>query len=248
MDFLSIIIISYLLAFVFTLLRETTFSMVFSLIIVFIIACLFLFKINFVFLGFMILIIYIGAIAVLFLFMVMLFDRTEYKKQQKFEKSSKLKICGLAFFGFSLITFLFFNVMVLDFYNFDFNTFTLKSNLFKNISEKILHNTGGITMPVDLIQKHADRVFPENGQNQQSVAGAGLGKFFGHLDYVTFYCSDVWVIGSVLYKKYFILLIMSGFGLLVAMMGCILITKSSFMDKFNRKNQKIEKQLSRFKI
>jgi NADH:ubiquinone oxidoreductase subunit 6 (subunit J) len=180
----------------------------------------------------MILIIYIGAIAVLFLFMVMLFDRTEYKKIIKFEQSSNLIIFLLALFAFVIGGFLFVNILVIDLFNFDFSTleFTKKK-------------LGFDAVPV--LKKYAFRVFPENGL---LISEAGLGKFFSHSKIAQMDCPDVYLIGKFLYTKYFILLIIAGFGLLVAMMGCILITKSSFMDKFNRKNQKIEKQLSRFKI
>jgi len=219
---LGIILLSYFSFFLFALLRETTFSMVFSLIIVFMLACILVFNFKFYFLGFMILIIYLGAIAVLFLFMVMLFDRAEYKIFSVTSKNNKSYLFLFISFLFSLLlTFLIFYILYQD----------------------VICTSGCYMEKVRFFLKDYNSIY------------SYINLFFGHRisslneNFNIFLeCTDAQLIGIELFQKYFFLLFMSGLGLLVAMIGCILITKSSFLDKFQRRNQSIEKQLSRFKI
>jgi NADH:ubiquinone oxidoreductase subunit 6 (subunit J) len=60
--------------------------------------------------------------------------------------------------------------------------------------------------------------------------------------------SDVHAIGLVLYTDYFFPFILAGFGLLIAMIGAILITRNVYtriIDKSKRKLQSSEQQLAR---
>ena len=229
MEFILILFSLYFITFLFAVLRETTFSMVFSLIVVFFIACILVFNLGFYFLGFMILIIYLGAIAVLFLFMVMLFDRAEYKIFT-LEYTSNKKYINIFFCLMGSICLSFLIFYLLDFFDASIENISYTKEDLTNLKSAL---------------------FLFNNYNLSAYDNVSL--FIGsNYSYETFNLnsnfSDAELIGFDLYIKYFFLLIMSGLGLLVAMIGCIIITKSSFLDKFERRTQRIEKQLSRFKI
>ena len=61
-----------------SILHESVFVSIFFLIVLFTFFSLFLILCGFEFVGFIYLIVYVGAVAVLFLFMIMLFDKSEY--------------------------------------------------------------------------------------------------------------------------------------------------------------------------
>lgn len=226
MELILFILSIYFVIFLFALLRETTFNMVFSLILVFLIACILLFNFQFYFLGFVVLIIYLGAIAVLFLFMVMLFDRSEYKifSLQNGLKNKSYKMIIFCFLISFLLSFSFF--FLLNFVEiFELNPYT---------PEDLKH----LKLAISLLTKEKIQSLP---------LFLGVNTTYESFNIYSNF-SDAELIGFDLYLKYFFLLLMSGLGLLIAMIGCIIITKSSFLDKFERKNQQIETQLSRFKI
>lgn len=68
----------FLLFFFFSVLHESIYISIFFLISLFLISSFLFIMSGIEFVGFLYLIVYVGAVAVLFLFMVMLFDRTEY--------------------------------------------------------------------------------------------------------------------------------------------------------------------------
>jgi NADH:ubiquinone oxidoreductase subunit 6 (subunit J) len=68
----------FLIFFILSIVHESIFFSIFFLITLFFISSFIFILIGFEFIGFLYLIVYVGAIAVLFLFMVMLFDKSEY--------------------------------------------------------------------------------------------------------------------------------------------------------------------------
>jgi NADH-quinone oxidoreductase subunit J len=68
----------FIVFFIFSLIHESIFFSIFFLICLFLISSFLFILLGFEFIGFLYLIVYVGAIAVLFLFMVMLFDKSEY--------------------------------------------------------------------------------------------------------------------------------------------------------------------------
>jgi len=223
-----ILFLLYLSLFIFAVIQETTFAMVFSLILVFLVACFLVISLGFEFLGYLILIVYVGAIAVLFLFMVMLFDRSEYKmfnitplKENKF-LIIILSILIAIFISNSFFEFIYsFSVepLLLDNTN---NILTLRR--FNTSTFDINYKTG-----IDLIRSK----FIETPHD--------INKGLIHV-------SDIELVGLSLYSDFFIPLLLAGCGLLVAMIGCIILTRSSFLKKKFRKTQIIEDQLNRYKL
>jgi NADH:ubiquinone oxidoreductase subunit 6 (subunit J) len=218
-----ILFISYLFLFIFAVIQETTFSMVFSLILVFLVACFLVISLGFEFLGYLILIVYVGAIAVLFLFMVMLFDRSEYKMfgltSIKESKSLIIVMCLLFAMAISIL-----------FFDFIFD-YPLIRELNANESVKFLSYTSDAKNNVLESNFLLERFFITH-QNNVSVINI----------------SDIELLGLSLYTDFFIPLLLAGFGLLVAMIGCIILTRTSFLKKKFRKTQIIEDQLNRFKL
>jgi NADH:ubiquinone oxidoreductase subunit 6 (subunit J) len=261
----------YIFLFIFCVIQEKTFLMVFSLIMVFIVACFLVITLKFEFLGFLILIIYVGAIAVLFLFMVMLFDRAEYKIFN-FKKISKFyKI--FSFFLSMLLTFivLFFLFEVLhstiESENSGYSSFYEKNNYFLFKSYLTFLNNNYLNRDIELIffsdilksldflqnlstEVNSIDISVINNFFLQDDSYIYIKKFLGHdlLNNKKSNFTDIELVGLNLYYNYFIILFIGGLGLLVAMIGCILITKSSILNKIPRKSQIIEEQLSRFKI
>lgn len=218
-----ILFLSYLSLFIFAVIQETTFAMVFSLILVFLVACFLVISLGFEFLGYLILIVYVGAIAVLFLFMVMLFDRSEYKMFNiKPLKENRFLITVLC-----ILLSLFISNSFFDFI-FTSNSELLTSDHIglRRLNHNLHINHG---TDIDLIKTK----FIETPHNTHKS-----------LIYIT----DIELVGLSLYSDFFIPLLLAGFGLLVAMIGCIILTRSSFLKKKFRKTQVIEDQLNRYKL
>lgn len=223
-----ILFISYLFLFIFAVIQETTFAMVFSLILVFLVACFLVISLGFEFLGYLILIVYVGAIAVLFLFMVMLFDRSEYKmfgsnvlRENKFLIVFLCILLALSI-SISLFEFIFDYRLLL---NLDWDK-TIKFVPSSSCSSKTFINLD-VTENSFLL----DRFLGAHCINSTSIN-----------------ISDIELVGLSIYTDFFIPLLLAGFGLLVAMIGCIILTRSSFLKKKFRKTQVIEDQLNRFKL
>jgi len=96
--------------------------MIFSLISVFLLASGCLIYCSFEFLGYLLLIVYVGAVAVLFVFMVILFDKSEYQIffEQKTIKENRLLIFVSTYFISVFIILLLALNFILD-YPFFFN-------------------------------------------------------------------------------------------------------------------------------
>jgi NADH-quinone oxidoreductase subunit J len=205
----------YVVLFFFAVAQETTFSMVFSLILVFLVACFLVISLGFEFLGYLILIVYIGAIAVLFLFMVMLFDRSEYKMFNLVTtRESKMII-----FILSLVLSMSFPVLFYDFVH----------------SYPILEN--------QLTPESIHFLFGGKGGEEIRT-----GAFSHDSKFETINITDIELIGLSLYSDFFIPFLLAGFGLLIAMIGCIILTRNSFLKTKVRKTQVIEDQLNRYKL
>jgi len=206
-----IFLILFFILFVLTVIQESTFIMIFSLISVFLLASAGLIYFSFEFLGYLLLIIYVGAVAVLFVFMVMLFDKSEYQifQEARLAKENKFLIFVSSYF-LSMILIL---ILVLHL-NFKFYYF--------------------LNYLDDLDFLYSNYIFNYLLPNSNTI----------NLHIV----SDVHAIGLVLYTDYFFPFILAGFGLLIAMVGAILITKNVYtriIDKSKRKLQSSEQQLSR---
>jgi NADH-quinone oxidoreductase subunit J len=216
----NILFTLYLLLFFFAVVQETTFAMVFSLICVFLVACFLVIYLGFEFLGYLILIVYVGAIAVLFLFMVMLFDRAEYKIFNISGSRSNRIFAVLVSF---IIAFLIVSNL----------SYFISADLNKpDFSSEQIRNLKSIFYCLDPVNmKYVDKLFGAHVEVKYPI-----------------HITDIQLIGFQLYTDFWISLIIAGFGLLVAMIGCIILTRLSPLVKKNHKNQQIENQLSRFKL
>lgn len=76
--YFSIILLLFVIFFFLSVLHESIYISIFFLISLFLLSSFLFLMSGLEFVGFLYLIVYVGAVAVLFLFMVMLFDRTEY--------------------------------------------------------------------------------------------------------------------------------------------------------------------------
>jgi NADH:ubiquinone oxidoreductase subunit 6 (subunit J) len=76
-----------------------------SLILIFFITALFLLSIHIEFLAFIYIIVYLGAIAILFLFVLMMFNLKELQKAIDYSQSSSFLIFSLSFYLFLLYKF-----------------------------------------------------------------------------------------------------------------------------------------------
>jgi len=205
-----IIFCLFLIFFVFTVIQDSTFIMVFSLISVFLLATFLLILNSFEFLGYLLLIVYVGAVAVLFIFMVMLFDKSEYQifREAATPENKLLKFISAYFLSFLMLSALMLNF---SFFLFPFlKYFTLLDFLYKN--------------------EIFNHLFP----NEPEVTLTTI--------------SDIYEIGLVLYTDYFFVFILAGFGLLIAMIGSILITRMFYtrvVDKPKRHTQDVSIQLAR---
>jgi len=89
---------------VLSIIHESIFFSIFFLIALFLVSSFLFILLGFEFIGFLYLIVYVGAIAVLFLFMVMLFDKSEYlffsKSSKKFSEKVSLNLTAI---GVSLV-------------------------------------------------------------------------------------------------------------------------------------------------
>jgi len=208
-----IFLILFFILFVFTVIQESTFIMIFSLISVFLLASAGLIYFSFEFLGYLLLIIYVGAVAVLFVFMVMLFDKSEYQifQEARLAKENKFLIFVSSYFLSMILILILVLHLNFKFYYF-FNYLDDLDFLYSNyIFNYLLPNSNSNTINLHVV-------------------------------------SDVHAIGLVLYTDYFFPFILAGFGLLIAMIGAILITRNVYtriIDKSKRKLQSSEQQLSR---
>jgi NADH-quinone oxidoreductase subunit J len=117
MEFLSIVFIILLFA---SIIHESIFFSIFFLIALFFCSSFIFILLGFEFIGFLYLIVYVGAVAVLFLFMVMLFDKSEYlffstQSHLNLEDKIVYQICGFLFASYyAFILFLFLNTSHID--------------------------------------------------------------------------------------------------------------------------------------
>lgn len=240
----------YVTLFLVAVVQETTFAMVFSLVMAFLIACFLVISLGFEFLGYLILIVYVGAIAVLFLFMVMLFDRAEYKlfgiTRTNF-RINRFDIFLIAlYFGTVMTTLLLFGL--------GFSSFSFCSLTFNSVCETVVSNVAYMTpAKFDDLQI----AFLEHMPQQYSLLESQLlkpttmeitklstNRTVSNIQIL----SDIELLGLNLYNNYFIAVLLAGLGLLVSMIGCILVTKSPVIKRRSKRTQVISEQLSRFKI
>lgn len=110
-----VILTLFILFFFFSVLHESIYISIFFLISLFLLSSFLFLMSGLEFVGFLYLIVYVGAVAVLFLFMVMLFDRTEYVifDRQNVDKtvfiSNILMIISFSFTVLLAFDFVFFN-------------------------------------------------------------------------------------------------------------------------------------------
>ena len=107
--FLSILFTLFMLL---SVVHESIFYSIFFLIALFFSSSFLFILLGFEFVGFLYLIVYVGAVAVLFLFMVMLFDKSEYLFFVSHTKQSLLLKLSYQIFGF-YICFLYFSMLLL---------------------------------------------------------------------------------------------------------------------------------------
>lgn len=153
----NLLCLLFVLFFFLSVIHESIFFSIFFLIALFLVSSFIFLILGFEFVGFLYLIVYVGAIAVLFLFMVMLFDKSEYlffsNDYEKTDLKEERNILLFASFSLSLIFgfFLcisFINLEILYFFNYPFGDLFFeapsKNNFFleKNYLTEMPFNIG----------------------------------------------------------------------------------------------------------
>nr|YP_010394046.1 NADH dehydrogenase subunit 6 [Peronospora belbahrii]DAZ88054.1 TPA_asm: NADH dehydrogenase subunit 6 [Peronospora belbahrii] len=203
---------------IFVIYSTNTIYSAFFLILVFINSTGLLLISEIEFLSIMLIIIYVGAITVLFLFVIMMLDVNILVNKNKINNNfGYLPIIFLISFIFFLETFTMFSKVFTSYYHLINNSFfNQKVNtlfFFRHHSVK-----GTFEIFVDV------KPFLKN--------------FINQLDII----SNIETIGQILYSYYFFFFLASGIILLIALIGAVTLTKKERKKKFK---QNIYKQLSR---
>lgn len=167
------------------------------------------------FLSIMLIIIYVGAIAILFLFVVMMLD-IHYTKQNLNEKLGYIPLTTLIGSIFLIETFLL------------LSKFFLPNNSF---TKYFFTNVSGFTKEFDYRESFSDFHINSTSFTNYSVL---LDKF----DTIT----NTETIGQVLYSYYIYFFLIAGIILIIALIGAVTLT---IQDKKIENKQRIYKQLSR---
>ena len=169
------------------------------------------------FLSIMLIIIYVGAITVLFLFVIMMLDINIFIDKNKIKNN----------FGYLPIIFLISFIFFLE-------TFIMFSKIFTSYSHLI--NNSFFTKKVNTLFFFRDSM---KGNFEIFVdVKPFLKNFINHLDIIT----NIETIGQILYSYYSFFFLVSGIILLIALIGSVTLTKK---EKKKKLKQNIYKQLSR---
>lgn len=202
---------------IFVIYSTNTIYSAFFLILVFINSTGLLLIMEVEFISIMLIIIYVGAVTVLFLFVIMMLDLNTLIDKTKINNNfGYLPIIFLISFIFFLETFVMFSKVFTSYYHLINNSFfNQKVNTLFFFRDCI---KGKFEIFVDV------KPF--------------LKKFINQLDIIT----NIETIGQVLYSYYSFFFLVSGIVLLIALIGAVTLTKK---EKKNKLKQNIYKQLSR---
>nr|AYE93304.1 NADH dehydrogenase subunit 6 [Termitomyces sp.] len=214
--FLNFLALGTLLTSVFTITSINPVISVILLIATFVQASLYLIFIGINFVGISYIIIYVGAIAVLFLFVIMMIDINISELQDtgdQFTKNLPLAICIVVLF-----IFIFFNIIPL------FINLPIKSSLFIDINKSYLNNIdslflGSKNMYEDFILA-LDIYYKNINLTSASAPGPGQG------DLTITSISQISSLGHSLYLEDGVLLIILSVILLLAMFATIIISRT----------------------
>lgn len=183
------------------------------LILAFINSSIITFLIGHEFLAYILTIVYVGAIAILFLFIIMMLD---IKTETSFFNLNYL------FFPFGLLLFLLFLNQLYIAYNPIENTNTLISSV--NPTELLYY----------LFQNSPTQYFT-----------LSLNNIYINWEYFLDTTLDLSIFGYYIYKEYALYFILTGFILLIAMIGAIILTINLTFNINLIKNQSLARQISR---
>ena len=203
---------------IFVIYSTNTIYSAFFLILVFINSTGLLILSEVEFLSIMLIIIYVGAITVLFIFVIMMLDINILIVKNKIDNNfGYLPIIFLISFIFFLETFLIFSKIFTSYYHLINNSFFIQkiNNLFY-FKDRLIGNDIEIFITA--------KPFVKN--------------FINQLDAIT----NIETLGQVLYSYFFLFFLISGIILLIALIGAVTLTKKEQKKTYK---QKIYKQLSR---
>ncbi len=181
------------------------------LIGLFVTIAIYLMMLGFNFIGLSYLLVYVGAISILFLFILMLINVRV--SELVTEGRNSLPLAGLAIisFNYSVGGALPYSIYLLD--NGLQPLFNSMNNFFIKLNDAVLGNTG-----LNLI----NLIMNNNSNKSSSVNVANISS--KSWDSLLIETSHITSIGNTLYSNLFILLIVTSFTLLLAMVGTIVIT------------------------
>ncbi len=181
------------------------------LIGLFVTIAIYLMMLGFNFIGLSYLLVYVGAISILFLFILMLINVRV--SELVTEGRNSLPLAGLAIisFNYSVGGALPYSIYLLD--NGLQPLFNSMNNFFIKLNDAVLGNTG-----LNLI----NLIMNNNSNKSSSVNVANISS--KSWDSLLIETSHITSIGNTLYSNLFILLIVTSFILLLAMVGTIVIT------------------------
>ena len=194
--------------------KNPVLSVLFLIALFFTIA-VYLMMLGFYFIGLSYLLVYVGAISILFLFILMLINVRISELLTEGRNSLALAILAIITFNFSLNTALPSSIYLLDnglqpLFNFFNNLFLL---VFTNLSKAIFSNR-----PLESNEFIKDNSLYSNNSNE--IANISSQRW----DSLLIETTHITSIGNTLYSNLFILLIVTSFILLLAMVGSIVIT------------------------
>nr|YP_009547902.1 NADH dehydrogenase subunit 6 [Bremia lactucae]AZL92954.1 NADH dehydrogenase subunit 6 [Bremia lactucae] len=202
---------------IFVIYSTNTIYSAFFLILVFINSTGLLILSEVEFLSIMLIIIYVGAITVLFIFVIMMLDINILIDKNKIDNNfGYLPIIFLISFIFFLETFIVFSKIFTSYYH-------LINNSFFNQKYQVLFS---------FLPEHPNNIYVYFNVNPF------LKRFITQLDTIT----NIETIGQILYSYYTFFFLVSGIILLIALIGAVTLTKKEKRKIFK---QSIYKQLSR---
>ena len=154
--------------------------------------------IGFSFIGLSYLIVYIGAVSILFLFILMLINIRISELQSNTNNSIILSICITLFFNYIIFQILPYNIIILSYFN--------------KYTSDILYNI--------YLNKNNINYYDNLNSNNQNITFVTSKIWDGNL----IENNHITSIGNILYTNYSIWLILASFILLLAMVGAIIIT------------------------
>lgn len=190
-NFLLILVLSCALL---TFLNDNTVYSILFLILTFLFSALLLFLLQCDFLAFIFLIIYVGAVAILFLFVISLLDIENFTIISSLKNDIPILLIFFLVFIFEIL-YSFFNFFEID------------------LSTLLVLNFLPTTYYLDWLN---------------------INESFTNIN----------LFGCVLYSKFFLFVLISGFILLIAILGSVALT-TTFNNNYNNKSQLLFKQISR---